>query len=134
MERLLDEMDEAYCFAYENSDTTTPEGLEQYRLMNQCIEQYRREYCGKLLKTLNKKTVSDIGQGEIHLHLKWTILERLQQILDNEWNFLVYAYHQNDQDWIGKRKDRKEHKKTRGVHRNQPTKAKANNGATRDTK
>ena len=91
-EQLINEIDEAYCFAIDNSETQTPEWLEQYRLMQQCIEQYRRECYLKLFKNLNKKTISDIWQWEIHLNLKWPILERLQQILDNDWNFLAYVY------------------------------------------
>ena len=59
---LIDELDEAYAFAYDNCDTSDKDGMEQYRLMQQCIEQYRRETCTKLMKSLNKKTVAELGK------------------------------------------------------------------------
>lgn len=81
MKKLIDELDTAYTFAIDNCDTTTEEWLKKYKLMNNCIEQYRREYCSKLIKNLNKWTVTALDVWEIHLHLKGTIMERLEQIL-----------------------------------------------------
>lgn len=97
MLNLIDEIDKGYKFANEVSDTTTPEWMEQYRLMNQCIEQYRREMCKSIFKEnhckpIPTKTMEVLWQWEIHLHLHWTIQERLEQILRNEWNFLAYVY------------------------------------------
>ena len=93
----MDEIDSGYKFANDTCDTTTPEWLEQYRLMNQCIEQYRREMCKNFFKKIGSrpvpyKTMEALGEGEIHLNLHWTLPERLLQILENEWNFLAYVY------------------------------------------
>jgi hypothetical protein len=97
VQELLDEIDKWYSYANEVSDTTTIEGMEQYRLMQQCIEQYRREMCKGIFKERHAKpipyqTMEALGQWEIHLNLHWTLPERLLQILENEWNFLAYIY------------------------------------------
>ena len=57
-EKLMNELDTAYVYAVDNCDTATPEGMEQYRLMNQCIEQYRREMCNSTLKEVHAKPIN----------------------------------------------------------------------------
>ena len=39
----MDELDDGYRFSNDSVDTTTKEGMKQYQVMANCIEQYRRE-------------------------------------------------------------------------------------------
>lgn len=94
---MLAEIEQWYVYANDVCDTATIEGMEQYRLMQQCIEQYRREMCKSVFKEhhckpIPAKTMEALGQWEIHLNLHWTLPERLLQILENEGNFLAYVY------------------------------------------
>lgn len=83
----MDELDEWYKFAYNNVDTTTQEWMQKYKIMANCIEQYRREMCQIFfiknhIEPISRDTQDKLGIWEIHLHLKWTLQQRLQQILD----------------------------------------------------
>lgn len=66
MLKLIDELDNGYRFAYENVDTTTPEGIKSYQIMANCIEQYRREmyqiFAQKNhIDTISKETIDKLG-------------------------------------------------------------------------
>ena len=87
MFKLMDELDDGYRFSNESVDTTTKEGMKQYQVMANCIEQYRREMMQSLfikhhIEPIIKDTQDKLGIGETHLHLKGTLQQRLQQILE----------------------------------------------------
>lgn len=90
-------VEEWHAYANTLCDTTTPEWMELFRIMSQCVEQNRRKLFNRLFKDMRHtpvgyQTLKILEEWEIHLNLPWTIIEQLDQILRNEWNFLVYAY------------------------------------------
>ena len=89
MIKLINEIEEAYVFTKEHCwDTTTPEWLQLYKVMTNCIEQYRREMVQAIFmkhhkEPIPREVVNQLWEWEVHLHLKGTIQDRLIQILEN---------------------------------------------------
>ena len=70
---------------------------ENCRIMSQVIDQYRLEMYNSTFKEthkkpIDKKTKIEVWKWQIHLHLHGSLIERLEQVLENEGNFLAYIY------------------------------------------
>lgn len=56
--------------------------LDLFRLLSNTKEQYRREQFREIYPSINPDLIDRLGVWEDHLHLKWTLEERLLAVLE----------------------------------------------------